>query len=121
MTGRGAIRVMAAPQNPDESIDEEGLRKQVDFSIAKGAAAVCVWGFPTEFYKLSLKYCYFVADVVLVIDEVGGIHLVPAQVRFTRLLSFRATRRRRELWRAAAHHSPENERADEKTSVLPAR
>lgn len=62
---RGAIPVMAAPYNADESIDEEGLRKQVDFSIAKGAAAVCVPGFGTEFYKLSDPERYRVADVVL--------------------------------------------------------
>ena len=39
---RGAIPVMAAPYHEDESLDEDGLRKQVDFAIAKGAAAVCV-------------------------------------------------------------------------------
>ena len=62
---RGAIPVMAAPYHEDESIDEEGLRRQVDFAISKGAAAVCVPGFGTEFYKLSDPERYRVADVVL--------------------------------------------------------
>ena len=56
---------MAASYNEDESIDEDGLRKQVDFAIEKGAAAVCVPGFGTEFYKLSDPERYRVADVVL--------------------------------------------------------
>jgi len=56
---------MAAPYHEDESIDEDGLRKQVDFAIAKGAAAVCAPGFGTEFYKLSDPERYRVADVVL--------------------------------------------------------
>jgi 4-hydroxy-tetrahydrodipicolinate synthase len=57
--------MMAPPYHEDESIDEEGLRKQVDFAIGKGAAAVCVPGFGTEFYKLSDPERYRVADVVL--------------------------------------------------------
>ena len=62
---RGAIPVLAAPYNEDESIDEDGLRKQTDFAIGKGAAAVCVPGFGTEFYKLSDPERYRVAEVVL--------------------------------------------------------
>jgi len=62
---RGAIPVMAAPYHEDESIDEDGLRRQVDFAIGKGAAAVCAPGFGTEFYKLSDPERYRVADVVL--------------------------------------------------------
>ena len=62
---RGAIPVMAAPYHEDESLDEQGLRRQVDFAIEKGAAAVCVPGFGTEFYKLSDPERYRVAEVVL--------------------------------------------------------
>ena len=39
--------------NEDESIDEPTLRRQVDFAISGGAAAVCAPGFATEFYKLT--------------------------------------------------------------------
>lgn len=62
---RGAIPVLAAPYHEDETLDEEVLRKQVDFVISKGAAAVCVPGFGTEFYKLSDPERYRVAEVVL--------------------------------------------------------
>ncbi len=62
---RGAIPVMAASYHDDESLDEQGLRKQVDFAIERGATAVCVPGFGTEFYKLSDPERYRVAEVVL--------------------------------------------------------
>jgi dihydrodipicolinate synthase/N-acetylneuraminate lyase len=62
---RGAIPVMAASYHDDEVLDEEGLRRQVDFSIERGAAAICAPGFGTEFYKLSDPERYRVAEVVL--------------------------------------------------------
>jgi len=57
--------VLAAPFREDESIDEQDLRQQVEFSISHGAAALCVPGFGTEFYKLSDPERYRVAEVVL--------------------------------------------------------
>ena len=57
--------MMAAPYHEDESIDEEGLRRQVDFAISKGAVAVYVPGFGTEFYKRSDPERYRGAEVVL--------------------------------------------------------
>ena len=45
---RGAIPVVATPFRQDESIDEAHLRRQVDFAIAAGAAAVCVPGFGSD-------------------------------------------------------------------------
>ena len=44
---------MMLPLNDDESIDEATLRRQVDFVVDGGAAAVCAPGFATEFYKLT--------------------------------------------------------------------
>lgn len=44
---------MMLPLNKDESVDEETLRKQVDFAVAAGAVAICAPGFATEFYKLT--------------------------------------------------------------------
>ena len=35
---RGAIPVLATPFHDDETIDEQDLRRQVDFAIAAGAA-----------------------------------------------------------------------------------
>lgn len=50
---QGVVPVMMLPLNDDESIDEAALRKQVDFAVDGGAAAVCAPGFATEFYKLT--------------------------------------------------------------------
>ena len=49
----GAVPVMMLPLNADESIDEATLRREIDFAIDCGAAAVCAPGFATEFYKLT--------------------------------------------------------------------
>ncbi|HUY14940.1 MAG TPA: dihydrodipicolinate synthase family protein [Terriglobia bacterium] len=53
MKVHGVIPVMMLPLKADESIDEAAFRKQVDFAIDCGAAAVCAPGFATEFYKLT--------------------------------------------------------------------
>jgi 4-hydroxy-tetrahydrodipicolinate synthase len=49
----GVTPVMATPFLADERIDEESLRRQIDFAIENGAAAVCGPGYASEFYKLS--------------------------------------------------------------------
>jgi 2-keto-3-deoxy-L-arabinonate dehydratase len=56
---------MATPFHADESIDEPSLRKQIDFSIAHGAAAICGPGFGAEFYKLSDPERYRFAEVLV--------------------------------------------------------
>lgn len=53
MKFRGVVPVMLLPLNEDESIDEATFRRQVDYSIDAGAAALCAPGFATEFYKLT--------------------------------------------------------------------
>jgi dihydrodipicolinate synthase/N-acetylneuraminate lyase len=50
---QGVIPVMMLPLDEDGSIDEIGLRRQVDFAIGSGAAAICAPGFGTEVYKLT--------------------------------------------------------------------
>lgn len=70
---RGFIPVLATPFDADERIDEESLRKQADFAIKAGAAAICVPGFGSEFYKLSDPERYRMAEVV--IEQVA--HRVP--------------------------------------------
>jgi 2-keto-3-deoxy-L-arabinonate dehydratase len=49
----GIIPVMATPFRDDESIDESALRRQIDFTIDRGAVAVCGPGYASEFYKMS--------------------------------------------------------------------
>jgi 2-keto-3-deoxy-L-arabinonate dehydratase len=66
----GVIPVMMLPLHSDESIDEGALRKQVDFAVAGGAAAVCAPGFATEFYKLTDEERRWVIKVV--VEQTGG-------------------------------------------------
>ena len=67
---QGVIPVMMLPLNDDESVDEGALRRQVDFAVAGGAAAVCAPGFATEFYKLSDEERRRVIKVV--VEQTGG-------------------------------------------------
>ena len=72
----GVVPVMMLPLHEDESIDEATFRRQVDFAIEGGAAAVCAPGFATEFYKLSDAERYRVATIL--VEQTAG--RVPAFV-----------------------------------------
>jgi|SRR5215469_5863323 len=61
----GITPVMATCFREDESIDDDALCKQIDFSIEAGAAAVCGPGFGSEFYKLSDSERYHFVDVAV--------------------------------------------------------
>ncbi len=56
---------MAAPFLDDESLDEVSLRRQIDFSIEHGAAAICGPGFGAEFYKLTDPERYRFAEILV--------------------------------------------------------
>lgn len=49
----GITPVLATTFREDESIDDDALRRQIDFAIDAGAVAICGPGFGAEFYKLS--------------------------------------------------------------------
>jgi 4-hydroxy-tetrahydrodipicolinate synthase len=66
----GVVPVMMLPLNADESIDEPSFRRQVDFAIGAGAAAVCAPGFATEFYKLSDAERYRLAKIL--VEQTAG-------------------------------------------------
>jgi dihydrodipicolinate synthase/N-acetylneuraminate lyase len=61
----GITPVMAACFHEDESIDDDALRRQIDFAIDAGAAAVCGPGFGAEFYKMSDLERYHFTDVLI--------------------------------------------------------
>ena len=61
----GITPVMATCFNADESIDDAALRRQIDFAIDAGAAAVCGPGFGAEFYKMSDGERYHFVDVLI--------------------------------------------------------
>ena len=61
----GITPVMATPFHEDGRIDEVSLRKEIDFSIEKGAAAICGPGFGAEFYKMSDPERYRFAEILV--------------------------------------------------------
>jgi 2-keto-3-deoxy-L-arabinonate dehydratase len=61
----GITPVMATTFREDESIDDNALRKQIDFAIEAGAAAVCGPGFGAEFYKMSDAERYHFVEVLV--------------------------------------------------------
>jgi 2-keto-3-deoxy-L-arabinonate dehydratase len=61
----GITPVMATTFREDESIDDDALRRQIDFSIEAGAAAVCGPGFAAEYYKMSDEERYHFVDVLV--------------------------------------------------------
>jgi len=62
---RGIIPVLATPFRVDESIDEGNLRREVDFCVEHGAAALCAPAFGSEYYKLSDQERLDVARIVV--------------------------------------------------------
>ena len=65
LTLNGITPVMATCFRDDDTIDDNALRKQIDFAIEAGAAAVCGPGFAAEFYKLSDSERYHFVDVLV--------------------------------------------------------
>jgi 2-keto-3-deoxy-L-arabinonate dehydratase len=65
LTLHGITPVMATTFREDESIDDNALRRQIDFAIEAGAAAVCGPGFGAEFYKMSDAERYHFVDVLV--------------------------------------------------------
>jgi len=49
----GVVPIVPTPFTEDEEIDEEALRRLIDFAIAGGIRAVCLPAYASEFYKLS--------------------------------------------------------------------
>src|SRR6187455_3449051 len=61
----GITPVMATTFREDESIDDDALRRQIDFAVEAGAAGVCGPGFGAEFYKLSDAERFHFVDVLV--------------------------------------------------------
>ena len=61
----GITPVMATTFREDDSIDDGPLRRQIDFAVKAGAAAVCGPGFGAEFYKMSDGERYHFVDVLI--------------------------------------------------------
>ncbi len=66
----GITPVMVTPFRENEEIDETSLRREIDFAISAGAAAVSGPGYGSEFYKMSDGERYRFADIL--VDQVKG-------------------------------------------------
>src|SRR5205823_11653383 len=61
----GITPVMVSPFWDDEGLEENNLRRQIDFAINNGAAAVAGPGYASEFYKMSDGERYRFAEVLV--------------------------------------------------------
>ncbi|WP_149240525.1 dihydrodipicolinate synthase family protein [Dyadobacter sp. 32] len=49
----GVVPIIPTPFTEDEEIDQDALRRLIDFAIAGGIQAVCLPAYASEFYKLT--------------------------------------------------------------------
>jgi 4-hydroxy-tetrahydrodipicolinate synthase len=66
----GIVPILPVPFHPDGRIDEESLRRLVDFCAVEKTAAVCLPAYGSEFYKLSEEERLRVVRVA--VEEAGG-------------------------------------------------
>jgi 2-keto-3-deoxy-L-arabinonate dehydratase len=73
----GAVPIIPIPFAADESIDEQELRRLVEFAVEKGFSGICLPAYGSEFYKLSDEERIRVVKVA--VDQAAGRLLVVAQ------------------------------------------
>ncbi len=73
----GVIPVMPIPFDADESIDEESLRKLVNFAVTCKVQAICLPAYGSEFYKLTEEERMRVVKIT--VDQAAGRLCVIAQ------------------------------------------
>jgi 2-keto-3-deoxy-L-arabinonate dehydratase len=73
----GSVPIIPIPFASDDSVDEEALRRLVEFAATKGFAAICLPAFGSEFYKLSDEERFLVVKVA--VDQAAGRLPVIAQ------------------------------------------
>ena len=49
----GVVPIIPTPFTEKEEIDEDALRRLIDFAISGGVGAACLPAYASEFYKLS--------------------------------------------------------------------
>ena len=67
---RGVVPPIATPVNKDETVDEKGMRRLVNFLLQNGAHAVFVMGGTGEFFCFPDREKARAIEIV--VDEVGG-------------------------------------------------
>lgn len=70
MTLEGIVPVLTIPFRGDDSVDEDALRQEINFTIAKGAAAVGALGITSEVFKLTDAERFRITEIV--VEECAG-------------------------------------------------
>ena len=73
----GAVPVIPMPFDECEGVDEDALRRLVEFAVARGIGAICLPAYASEFYKLSEQERIRVVQVA--VSQAAGRVLVIAQ------------------------------------------
>jgi dihydrodipicolinate synthase/N-acetylneuraminate lyase len=73
----GSVPIIPIPFGADDQIDEEALRRLVEFAVTKGFAGICLPAYGSEFYKLSDQERILVVKVA--VSQAAGRLRVIAQ------------------------------------------
>jgi 4-hydroxy-tetrahydrodipicolinate synthase len=73
----GTVPIIPTPFQHDETIDEEALRRLIDFAVSSGVKAVCLPAYASEFYKLTDEERLLV--VRLAVEQAAGRLKIVAQ------------------------------------------
>lgn len=73
----GAVPIIPTPFDAHDEIDEDALRRMVEFAVARGLGAICLPAYGSEYYKLSEHERIRVVKVA--VDQAAGRTLVIAQ------------------------------------------
>ena len=79
----GVVPIIPTPFTEKEEIDEEGLRRLIDFAIAGKIGAVCLPAYASEFYKLTDDEKLLVVKIA--VDQSAGRMQIVAQSNHTSL------------------------------------
>src|SRR5438270_8131841 len=73
----GVVPVVPIPFDNKDGIDEEALRRLVDFAVSAQVGAICLPAYGSEFYKLSDRERARVVEIA--VEQAHGRLLVIAQ------------------------------------------
>ena len=73
----GTVPIIPTPFHDDETIDEESLRRLIDFAVASGIKAVCLPAYASEFYKLTDEERLMVVRIA--VEQAAGRLQIVAQ------------------------------------------
>ena len=74
---RGVVPIIPMPFDGSDAIDEDALRRLVEFAVTRELAAICLPAYGSEFYKLSEQERVRVVQVA--VSQAAGRALVVAQ------------------------------------------